>query len=138
MIKRETLQRLASAKVVDAELLFQNGRYSNAYYLFGYGIEIALKARIARAFFAETIPDKRLVLDIYSHDLTKLVGLAQLTDALARRRKESLQFDANWALAAEWSEESRYEEIDMFTATNMRNAIVNLEHGVFSWLQHNW
>lgn len=138
MITRADLQTLAVAKVNDAELLFQNGRYSNAYYLFGYGVELGLKARIARAFVAEAIPDKRLVSDTYSHDLTKLAGLAQLTDIIAKRRQESVRFAANWATVVEWSEESRYEEIDMFTATDMRNAMVAVDDGVFPWLQRNW
>ncbi len=138
MITRETLQRLAIGKVADAELLLSHGRYSNAYYLFGYGIELSFKARIARAFLAEAIPDKSLVLATYTHDLAKLAGLAQLALTIDRRRTESPTFSANWATVVEWSEESRYQEVDYFTARNMRDAIMGEEDGVFPWLQRNW
>ena len=49
-LQRTELQAIANAKLQDAELLFQNGRHSNAYYLFGYAAEIAIKSRISRLF----------------------------------------------------------------------------------------
>ncbi|MEA2988324.1 MAG: hypothetical protein QOG83_1035, partial [Alphaproteobacteria bacterium] len=60
-LPRNTLQVLALAKVDDARLLFENQRYSNAYYLYGYGVELGLKACIARQILAETIPDKTIL-----------------------------------------------------------------------------
>ena len=72
-LSRDDLRAMAVAKVSDATHLFEAGRYSNAYYLFGYGVELALKARIARTFNAETIPDRRLVNSIYTYDLSQLV-----------------------------------------------------------------
>jgi hypothetical protein len=61
-LKRTDLQALARAKFNDAELLFQHGRFSNAYYLAGYTIEIGLKACIAAQVSAETIPDKAFLI----------------------------------------------------------------------------
>jgi hypothetical protein len=40
-------QELASARLDDAEILLRSERFSAAYYLAGYGVECALKARIA-------------------------------------------------------------------------------------------
>ena len=97
MLHRADLQAIALAKYKDAELLFANRRYSNSYYLFGYAVEIGLKARIARSFLPETIPDRRFVSDIFQHDLTKLVGLAGLSGELAEERKRSNVFDGHWA-----------------------------------------
>jgi hypothetical protein len=57
-LKGTNLKALAQAKLDDAILLFDNKRYSNAYYLAGYAIELALKACIAKQFVADTIPDK--------------------------------------------------------------------------------
>ncbi|MDQ2083721.1 HEPN domain-containing protein [Xanthobacteraceae bacterium Astr-EGSB] len=56
--KRIDLQANAEAKSADAKLLLQHGRYSSAYYLAGYSIEIGLKACIALQVAAETIPGK--------------------------------------------------------------------------------
>jgi HEPN domain-containing protein len=57
-LKRLDLQHLSEAKLADAELLFANGRHSNAYYLAGYAVEIGLKACISRQILADTLPDK--------------------------------------------------------------------------------
>lgn len=138
MLARQDLQSLAAGKLNDAELLFQNQRHSNSYYLFGYAAEIAIKARIARLFAPETIPDRKLVNDIYSHDLNKLTGLAGLTQELAAKRQSSPPFDGHWSTVADWSEQSRYDMIDVFLSTAMRNAMIDGEEGVFRWLQDRW
>jgi HEPN domain-containing protein len=56
--KRSELQTRAQAKLDDAILLLQHGRYTNAYYIAGYAVELGLKACIAAQIDAETIPDK--------------------------------------------------------------------------------
>jgi hypothetical protein len=112
-LPRATLQRLALAKIEDARLLFNNKRYSNAYYLYGYGVELGLKACIARHVLAETIPDKALVSgsrSLFTHKLMDLVVHAGLAADL-RGRREDPEFDSRWLVAVEWSEESRYEMI---------------------------
>jgi hypothetical protein len=137
-MERATLQVIAQSKYDDAELLFKNGRFSNAYYLFGYAAEIAIKARIAQKFQPDTIPDKRFVNDIYSHDLTKLIALAGLTAELAEARRLSAEFDDNWATVVRWEETSRYDMIGEPRAAAMRSAMADEEHGVFRWLQNIW
>lgn len=89
----------------DAQVLLAQGGAANAYYLAGYAVEMALKAIIARRFVAEDVPDKKIVADIHSHDLAKLLRLAQLDQAL-RDGSESLR--ANWLTVELWSEHSRY------------------------------
>lgn len=135
---RVELQGIANAKIDDAQLLFENRRYSNSYYLFGFGVEIAIKARIARVFQAETIPDRKFVLDIYTHDLDKLISLAQLASELAEARKRSPQFDAYWSTISDWSEQSRYDMVDVFRATAMKNAVLDPEQGILRWLRYHW
>lgn len=137
-LARDDLRSMAVTKVSDATLLFDSHRFSNAYYLFGYGVELALKARIARVFQAETIPDKRLVNSIYTHDLPQLVGLSGLGPLVNSARLASPAFAANWATVLDWSEDARYELIDQFRATAMRNAMLSENEGVFPWLQNNW
>ena len=124
--------------MADAALLFDHGRYSNAYYLFGYGVELGLKASIARVFLAQTIPDKKLVQSIYVHDLGELLGLSGLRPALLERSKAEPEFTANWATVSGWSEESRYTMVDEFTSTAMQRAMLEPKSGVFPWLQANW
>lgn len=58
MITKPDLEALSIVRLDDAKLLFQSGRYSGAYYLSGYAVELAIKACIARVFQANAIPDK--------------------------------------------------------------------------------
>lgn len=103
-LPRATLQNLATAKVGDARLLYTNGRYSNAYYLYGYGIELALKACVARQILAETIPDRAVLTRFLTHKINDLIGLAGLSQHLEERRKDP-NFDTRWSVVTEWSEE---------------------------------
>lgn len=135
---RDDLRALATSKVNDAILLFRAARYSNSYYLFGYGAELALKARIARVFSGETIPDRKFVNDIHTHDLDRLVALAGLKELLEEARNASPLLDANWSSVSDWSEETRYDIVDVFRATAMHDAMIGAKDGVFEWLQNNW
>jgi HEPN domain len=136
-LPRATLQRLALAKVEDARLLFDNGRYSNAYYLYGYAVELGLKACIARQIIAETIPDKIILTRFLTHKISDLVTLAGLSAALQDRRRDT-EFDVRWAVMAEWSEEARYDLIDVVVTTAMHDAIEHAEHGIMAWLKQYW
>jgi hypothetical protein len=136
-LSRHTLQKLAAAKVDDARLLYANKRYSNSYYLYGYGIELALKACIARQILAETIPDRTILTRFMTHKFADLIGLAGLSTELKDRRSNP-DFDSRWAVVAEWSEESRYDMIDVVLATAMQDAIENPTYGVMQWLKLHW
>lgn len=137
-LSRDQLHALSKSKVSDAKLLFEHQRYSNSYYLFGYGVELGLKSRIARAFHQESIPDRKFVSDIHSHDLGDLVRLAGLKPTLDTSIKSSDRFAAHWATVADWSVEARYETIDEYRASAMYTAMLDAEVGVFQWLQSNW
>lgn len=136
-LPRSTLQHLADAKVADARLLFEHKRYSNAYYLYGYGIELGLKACVSRQIVAETIPDRAVLTRFLTHRLSELVGLAGLNERLQERRKDR-NFDIRWSVVAEWSEESRYEMIDSALASAMKDAVEHPDHGVMKWLRQYW
>ena len=137
-MERGLLQSISQTKLSDAEFLFQNERYSNAYYLFGYAAEIAIKARIAVRFRPETIPDKNFVNAVYSHNLNSLIGLAGLLEDLNSARKASLEFDSHWSTVSDWNESVRYDVVDVFLSASMRNAMMDRDNGVFEWLQARW
>jgi uncharacterized protein with von Willebrand factor type A (vWA) domain len=65
----ESFQQLARLRLDEAKLLARENQASGAYYLGGYAIECALKARIAKQFRANEIPDRALVNRVYTHDL---------------------------------------------------------------------
>lgn len=137
-VKRTDLQAVAQGKIDDAEYLLKNQRYSNAFYLAGYAIEIGLKACIAKQFSAHALPDKKFVMDVHVHDLKKLVGLAGLTAELRKKEAASRQFSVNWALVTEWTPEIRYGAIDALTAQIMVVAVTDVADGVLPWIKTVW
>ena len=137
-VKRTDLQAVAQGKIDDAQYLLSIRRYSNAFYLAGYAIEIGLKACIAKQFSADTIPDKKFVADIHVHDLRKLIGLAGLTADLRKKEAASPQFSLNWALVTEWTPEVRYGVIDALTAQVVVVAITDATDGVLPWIKTVW
>lgn len=136
--KRTDLQAIAQAKLDDAMILLQNRRFSNAYYLAGYAVEIGLKACIAKQISAETIPDKSFINQVFNHNLKTLVGLAGLSAQLDDQQDKDSIFAANWALAAQWTPEARYEAIDPTTATQLVNAVADSNSGVLQWIRIYW
>ncbi|MCG6206865.1 HEPN domain-containing protein [Rhodopseudomonas sp. HC1] len=137
ILSRTSLQEAAIVKIDDARLLFENSRWSNAYYLYGYGIELALKACIARQILAETVPDPSILKGFLDHNFGRLISLSGLAEPLKVMRLDP-EFDSRWSILTEWSVESRYDAIGSVTATAMQDAIESPTHGVFPWLKQHW
>ncbi|WP_322866384.1 hypothetical protein U5922_009350 [Aquicoccus sp. G2-2] len=137
-MKRVDLQNLSIGKLEAAQVLAQNKRWSNAYYLAGYSIELALKACVAKFISADTIPDKNLINKVYTHQITELLGLAGLKSDFDIRKKDDTTFAANWAICSEWSPEARYKDMSAAEATFLLVAISDNTHGVLPWIKTYW
>ncbi len=137
-ISRSDLQSLASSKLSDSQFLFKNGRHSNAFYLAGYSIELGLKACIARFMLPDVIPDKQLINSIYVHDLNKLLGVAGLRAELENDAKSNSRLKENWDIVEQWTEESRYQQIEKALAHYLLSAIEEEGHGIFPWIKKHW
>lgn len=137
---RETFQRLAASRLAEARLLAQGGHPSGAYYLAGYAIECALKARIAGQFRENEIPDKGFINDIYTHDLTKLVRLAGLQSELDSATQADVLLGQRWAIAKNWSEQARYQFWTDDDASAMIDAAAGAgdTEGLVQWLTRRW
>ena len=135
---RTDLRANAQAKLDDAIMLVQNQRYSNAYYLAGYAVEIGLKACIAAQVAAETIPDKQFIEKVFRHDFKLLIGLAGLSAQLKEQQDRDPAFASNWAIAAEWTPDARYEAIDPTSAEVLISAIADPGSGVLQWIKIHW
>lgn len=136
-LSRSTLQGLATAKVQDARLLYDHQRYSNSSYLYGYAVELGLKACISRNVAAETIPDKAILSGFLDHNFGRLVGLAGLSDALRHERRTDA-FEGRWLIVVEWSVDTRYAMMGAAAAAAMADAVEHPQHGVMRWLRHHW
>jgi HEPN domain-containing protein len=117
--------------MLDAEVLLKNRCYAAAYYLAGYAVECGLKACIARQTKQYDFPPaERIVHDIYTHDLEKLVKSAGLRPELETEIQKDGHFGVNWGLVKDWSERSRYQTYNGKQAEDFIDAIRDPDHGV--------
>lgn len=136
-MNRQDLQNLALTRLEEVEVLLNNHKYSGAYYLSGYVIECALKACIAKQTQEFDFPDKKTVMDSYTHDLEKLVKVAKLEKQLKSLLNDP-DFSLRWSMVKDWSEESRYQTHNRQEALDIYSAITDPNHGVLQWLQQHW
>jgi len=135
---RSQLKQLAKLRIEEAKSLLDNGSYSGAYYLAGYSIECALKACIAKQIKANTIPDKKLILDFYTHNLKDLIKLADLENDRMIFANTNANFAINWTTLIEWNETSRYKIYSESQAKDLYNSITSKNGGILSWVQKYW
>jgi HEPN domain-containing protein len=73
MISTKDLRAIARARLRDAQVLLRAKRFDAAFYLCGYAIELALKARICRTLkwpgFPESAQDFKGFQLVKTHDL---------------------------------------------------------------------
>ncbi|WP_080574899.1 HEPN domain-containing protein [Pseudomonas putida] len=138
MTTRKEFQSLSEARFKDAVILLENGRYSSAYYLAGYCIEFALKACISQQFQSDKIPDKSFVQAIHTHRPEILMNSSGLSPTFKQACKENHYLEANWGVVCNWSESSRYESWDSFSANALLVAISDKDNGVLTWLRNHW
>ncbi|RUO98028.1 hypothetical protein [Hyphomicrobium sp.] len=136
--RRDHLKLIAKAKLDDALLLLAHRRWSNAYYLGGFAVEIGLKACVAKQMSAEVIPDKKFINDMHTHVLPSLIGLAGLSEEKRTKEASDADFAQNWGIAAQWSPEKRYEVVDPTSAQLLLAAVNDSASGVFPWIQTYW
>lgn len=137
-MNRSDLQKLARTRLRDAEVLFDKRRYAAAYYLAGYAVECALKARIARNVRRSQFPDKETVLKSYTHDLELLVRIAELGKDLQTQIGNDSTFATYWAVTKDWKETSRYAFRTRIEARDLLIAVGNQQSGVLPWLMKHW
>ena len=137
-VAKAELEALAHEKLDDAAALIADSRWSSGYYLAGYAAELALKACIAKAFKADTIPDKDLVNATYSHNFRSLIGTAGLGADLRNREQADANFAANWGVVNSWSPNARYARATQQQAEELLRAISDQDDGVFAWIKAFW
>ncbi len=138
-MNRGDLQQLAEIRIEDAKVLLDAGRFAGAYYLSGYAIECALKSCITKQIREFDFPDKKLVSESHSHDLTKLVRLSGVGHLHDAEVQVNPGFENNWLVVKDWSENSRYDATVAETvARDMYAAVTDPMDGVLTWLKKYW
>lgn len=133
-MNKADLENLAEMRLREAKTLLDAEHYSGAYYLCGYVIECALKACIAKQTRQYDFPDKTRVADSWTHDLRKLLDIANLK---AEMRADK-QMEARWGVVAQWSETSRYTVNKPEDAELLYTAVSDATGGVLQWIQKYW
>ena len=129
---------MANTRLREARTLFDAEEYSGAYYLAGYAVECALKACIAKRTREHDFPDKKLVNDSHTHDLTKLLQLAELKVDLETVMQGDPAMQSSWDAIQDWSETSRYERKSLQEATDLLVAIEDQNGGLLPWIKLHW
>ncbi|HEX9982275.1 MAG TPA: HEPN domain-containing protein [Thermoanaerobaculia bacterium] len=114
MIAAAELVRLAATRVRDAEVLFRAKRYDGAYYICGYAVELALKARICKTLkwpgFPESNSEFRDYQSFKTHTLPVLLHLS------GRETKIKGTHLTEWSVVAAWTPDLRYRIAGTATA----------------------
>jgi hypothetical protein len=139
-LNRADLQQLAEDRVLDAAALLQAGRWSGAYYLAGYAVECALKARIAKQTALHDFPDKTLVQKAFTHNVMELLDHAGLKVQLKLDSTPAANpaLGSNWQVVKDWSEKARYEQKTEAQARELYQALTDAVSGVLPWIKGHW
>ena len=137
-MNRSDLQRLSSARIREARILFDAGEFSGAYYLAGYSIECALKACFAKTVKRFDFPERDRAGKVFTHRLLDLSKLAGLETELNAATKANPQLGGGWLLVCNWTEESRYSAWTKDDAEAIVDAIANRKDGVLPWIKQRW
>lgn len=116
---RDQWRKLSEIRIADAEVLLASERYDAAYYLAGYAVECALKARIVRVLEGYFPPKKNL----YTHKLVELLEAADRKEEFEKIAANDENFRRKWELVGRWTEESRYETYDSKSTSDMLDAV---------------
>jgi hypothetical protein len=127
MLTRTELRRIARARLQDARVLLRGRRYDGAFYLCGYAVELALKARICTVLrwqgFPSTPAEFQGLASFKVHDLKTLL---HLTDREARIKASR---SPEWSVVLGWNPEVRYNppgSVNRADAVVMINSVETL------------
>jgi hypothetical protein len=137
-MNRNDLRRLARIRLREARALLEAKCFAGAYYLSGYAVECGLKACIAKATKRSEFPDLDRVKASYTHNLVALVKLAGIEPMLQAEAAADRDFRLNWAIAKDWTEQSRYAENTEKQARDLNRAMAARQHGVMRWIRPPW
>jgi HEPN domain-containing protein len=145
MTSPEEIIQIANTRLEEAKLLLEKDYYSGAFYLSGYSVELALKAKICRVFdmpklFVETNSDKdinEIRKSVTTHNLYVLLTFSGLKPKYEALQETNPEMFVNIAFVVRnWNEAERYK-IDLpVRHTLIKDMLNNLEE-FLEWIQMN-
>ena len=137
-MNRIEFQEIAELRLKESRALLDAGFPEGAYYLSGYAVECALKACIAKRTREHDFPEKKLVIDSHTHDLAKLLQLAELKIDLDTSMQGNPALKSSWDAIQNWSETSRYQKRSAQEASDLLQAIDDQAGGLLPWIVLRW
>jgi HEPN domain-containing protein len=137
-VNRIGFQEIAELRLNESKALLTAGFPESGYYLAGYAVECALKSCIAKKTREHDFPDKKLVIDSHTHDLAKLLQLAELKIDLDSAMQGNSAMQSSWDAIQDWSETSRYERKSLQEAVDLLQAIEDQTGGLLPWIRLRW
>jgi HEPN domain-containing protein len=137
-MNRIDFQEIAEIRLQESRALLAAGFPEGAYYLAGYAVECALKACIAKRTREHDFPEKKLVNDSHTHDLGKLLQLAELKDELDAVISADSVLGSALDKISDWSETSRYQRKNVREARALLWAVENQTGGLLPWIRLHW
>lgn len=137
-MNRADFQELSELRLRESRALLAAGFSDGAYYLAGYAVECALKACIAKRTHEHDFPEKKLVNDSHTHDLGKLLQLAELKIELEAAMQAAPAMQSSLDAVQDWSETSRYEKKTTQEAEELLQAIEDQTGGLLPWIKLRW
>ena len=117
------LRRVAKQRLKDARALLPAKAYDGGFYLCGYAVELALKARICKTLRWTSFPQNRKAYSsFYVHDLDVLLTMTGREGAI---RPALL---AEWSyVVSHWAPELRYAACGSVTKKDLQEMIKSAE-----------
>lgn len=113
MIAVRDLRTIARARLRDTKVLLQAKRFDAAFYLCGYAVELALKARICQTLrwseFPATANEFKNLQSLKTHNLETLLTLSGV------EHRVKTKHPGEWSVVLDWNPEKRYQPIGQST-----------------------
>jgi HEPN domain-containing protein len=143
MTSRNDFKKLSDLRLDEAKILLKSGLYDGAFYLGGYAIEFALKARICKVLdITHYLDESDYYFDSFrTHNLEELLILSGLKRKFYSSCKKSPELLLNWQITSTWNEELRYASPGKCSEDDAKkfiNAIKDPKEGVLTWIKTKW
>jgi hypothetical protein len=133
-VRSQVLAELAFERVKEAQHLLRGGYYTGAAYIVGYGVELLLKAIIAGRQYAGSWPVANVTTEVFTHNLDKLLQIADLDKQMREDSKMNKSLGINWITIRTWGTHLRYIRLPRHEASDMVDAVAEQPDGVAAWL----
>ena len=135
------IRDLAALRLEEAECLFQNGLCDGAFYLGGYAVELAFKAKICEClniddFYAKHVPKTELSKVFMVHNLDRLMVLSGTFTDLVAEKETNPQLAKAWSAVISWNEKARYDKRNSHLETDVKDFLASVRF-IMQWIKQH-